>query len=309
MLTIMSQQALIRLWRTACMPFELCPRAHGHHECTWQMFDSDKAGCTRCAYVHVCNKGECSLIETEDAVVCEITGLCVKDKNFMQNDHSDCIAYKGPSTTTETAFLEYEFVYRTVREILCSERAAQAKAILLDKIALRLHTNIANDRRVHENYVALIEYHMAQVRDKFDFPLVLPEDKLLVLAEACARQICSTVNIAHSKLDIYFKLADLRNYIIALLYLMRTGIHIQDVVILPRFKILQYLLPSETILWKIFACKSKIITEIENKYKMRVRLLSPNRLQQLPFLLQREESELLRNLQNRLDVKHTGYFL
>lgn len=290
------------------MPFELCPRAHGYHECSWQIFDSDKAGCTRCAHVHVCNHGECPLVQTEDAVVCEITGLCVKDKNFMQNDHSDCIAYKGPSTTTETAFLEYELVYTTVREILCSERAAQAKAILLDKIALRLHTNIANDASVHENCVAFIEHQMAQVREKFDFPLALPDEKLLVLTEACARQICSTINIAHSKLDIYFKQADLRNYIIALLYLMRTGIHVEDVVILPRFKILQYLLPSETILWKIFACKSKIITEIENKYKMRVRLLSSSRLRQLPFLLQREESKLLRELQIQLDVRHSGYF-
>lgn len=271
------------------MPFELCPRARGFHECQWQCFDSDKAGCTRCGCVHICKDGECEVTLTEEASVCLVTGLCVKDKNFAQDDYSDCIAYKGPSTSCETRNFDYVVVRQVVSHVLKSDQAQEARDSLTDKIIQKITTSIMKQNTSHGNLIDIIEQNFDETLHKFDFPVSLRPEKVESLIDACAHQICITMTIAESQLGLNVKSTEVRDNIIALLYLMRIGIHVGGVVVLPCVKQLQYLLPSENLLWRFFKCKSKNITETENKYKMRIRLTSLSRLQQLPFLTLKHE--------------------
>ena len=65
-----------QIWRLLRQPFPLPVAAVGH-ACDWEVFDgSGRAGCRLCSAIHVCAPGACSdTSETEDAVVCNITGV------------------------------------------------------------------------------------------------------------------------------------------------------------------------------------------------------------------------------------------
>ena len=55
---------------------------------------------------------------------------------------------------------------------------------------------------------------------------------------------------------------------------MRTGINVHGVFVLPHIPRLVNLLPIENMLPKIFHLESKIITDVENRFKMHIRQLS-----------------------------------
>jgi hypothetical protein len=226
---------------------------------------------------------------TEDSIVCEITGLCTKDKNFIQDDYSECIAYKGPVTTCESSNIEYNCVQKIVHGVLCSDVAEKARLILTDKALQKVNSLISQMDCKQGSFVQHIESCFQILAEKFDFPTQIPHEKMARLVDICSRQICVTMNISVKHLGITVKSSELKENVIALLYLMRTGIHTGDIVILPVITQLKYLLPCENVLVKLFTCRSKAITEIENKYKMRIRNLCTRSLSKLPFLCTNEE--------------------
>jgi hypothetical protein len=71
----------------------------------------------------------------------------------------------------------------------------------------------------------------------------------------------------------------LRGTVIGLMYLMRYGIIVKDVVVLPRLTALHSTLPLESHLQNVFATKGKVITETENTVKQVLKNLSINELQ------------------------------
>jgi hypothetical protein len=273
----------------ASMPFILCPNAHGFHVCEWQQFDVDKTGCKLCGYVHICHRDNCKLVETEDSLVCELTGLCIEEKLFRQDGYSDCIAYIGPVTTTESAFVPYDLVYDIVYEIICSERTKQSLLLDLKKITIKINVSLTAMDVSSGNIIQDMELVIRQLMTKNRFPLLLPVAKLTGVCEIIAPYVCTAINTGHTKLHMAIKRNEIRDTIIALLFLMKNGIHCDGYVLLPKISQLVSLLPSETRLGKMFQCKSKMITETENKYKMKIRLLSPTKLSQISFLVHSEE--------------------
>ena len=261
-----------RIWRHLHTPFELCPRARGLHECQWQVFDADRAGCTRCSYVHVCNRGDCNLIQTEESMVCDITGYCVVTKNFVLGQYSDCIAYQGSTTTCETSRVSLDEIERIVRHLLMSASAVECRRLNMQKFQARLSACIQS--AVFEGQqcaIRIVEASLSAVGQRIDVPLTLPTAIMLLLVDVCAKEICRLVSVGYFRMGIQVRPSDFRDIVVGLLFLMRTGIVAHGVVVLRRVPLLMHLLPVENMLCKMFQIQSKTVTDVENKYKMHIR--------------------------------------
>jgi hypothetical protein len=77
--------------------------------------------------------------------------------------------------------------------------------------------------------------------------------------------------------------------IVGLLYLMRSGLVIGNMSILPKVQLLETLLPTENNLFAFFGIKCKTITETENLVKLQLRGTSLVRLRQ--FGMHHQESQ------------------
>lgn len=270
-----------RVWRHLHTPFELCAAARGLHVCEWQTFDADRAGCTRCSHVHVCGADSCNLVQTEEAMVCDITGLCLVPKNFVQGQYSDCVGYQGAATTSETARVQLSEVRKVVQHILASDGAATCRARMVDKVNARLYGCLQAALGAPGapcNAVEAIELSIFNVCQRMDVPRVLPAADMARVVDTCAREICMLMSIAYHKLRMPTRPSDMRDCVVGLLFLMRTGITVHDVCVLPRLPLLRFALPIENMLPKIFGIQSKTVTDVENRYKMTIRQLSRQQL-------------------------------
>jgi hypothetical protein len=70
----------------------------------------------------------------------------------------------------------------------------------------------------------------------------------------------------------------LQNSTIGLLYLLRNGIIVHDMVVLPKLQILESVLPLESHLQTFFSIRAKCITETENVIKIILRHVSKQQL-------------------------------
>lgn len=284
---------LDRIWRYLHTPFELCSRARGLHECEWQVFDADRAGCTRCGYIHVCSRTECNLIQTEEAMVCDVTGLCLVTKNFVQHQYSDCIAYQGGATTSETSRVQLSEIRKVVGHILTSVAAERCRALILDKFHSRMFSCMqsavlsAQTQRVCSaqaiNAIDVLEQSLFIVCQRIDLPLRMETHTLNQVVDVCADEICMLMSVSYYKLGMQVRPTDFCDIVVGLLFLMRTGISAHGVCVLPRLALLTSMLPVENMLPKTFGMSSKTITDIENKYKMHMRQMTRGNLLAVGF--------------------------
>lgn len=70
----------------------------------------------------------------------------------------------------------------------------------------------------------------------------------------------------------------LQNSTVGLLYLLRNGIIVHDIVVLPKLQILETVLPLESHLQAFFSIKAKCITETENVIKIILRHVTKQQL-------------------------------
>ena len=90
--TILPREA--SLWRLLRRPFALTPAMGSVHKCQWEKIDMGLLGCTTCSAIHVCSIDTCPSIQSQDATVCLLSGLCLTNTNFVQEQYSDrkCVA-------------------------------------------------------------------------------------------------------------------------------------------------------------------------------------------------------------------------
>jgi len=282
-------------WRYLHWPFELCTAARGYHKCEWQVFNADRAGCLKCSSIHRCSPETCQMVQTEEAMVCEVTGLCVVTKNFVQQQYSECIAYQGEATTSESARIEISHVRHIVQYILSSEKASQCRLRLTQRLnnllfhSIQLHSTApisattSNTPSVQSNVIEVIEAAIDSVRHRIDMPMSLSPADMSRVVHACTQEICSLISICYYKLHLHIRPSDMRDVVVGLLFLMRTGIYIHGVCVLPRLPRLLNLLPVENMLPKVFDLQCKVVTDIENRFKMHIRQQSRSKLLSVGF--------------------------
>jgi hypothetical protein len=303
--------ACARLWRAVRRPFALPYRLAGH-DCTqhWEAVDIDVAGCLVCGRVHFCtetgedklrprfaNRSQKQRIENMDCscdpehcdghTVCRITGYCVREKVFAENEFMDTAAPPRAAPPPVVPAVETADTLAQVEHVLCSP--ASRKCLAHENVRLQARATHALQRILREckargeqpnacRVAAALAHRMQGARmcaPAFD------EAQRRRLAEACATcitrllrsllHVCPTL-LAHTRREAV---------VVGLLYLMRTGLLVHNTFVLPRVAALQQLLPLESHLMPYFAVRCKSITETENMLKMLVRRLSTEQIAML----------------------------
>lgn len=75
------------LWTRIRRPFLIPESIHACELDDWELFDIDAAGCKLCGRIHRCSPDTCKLCNNEGHQICEITGYCVKNLVFAEEEY------------------------------------------------------------------------------------------------------------------------------------------------------------------------------------------------------------------------------
>lgn len=236
------------IWNKLRMPFVI-PCDYSHlHECEWEVFDFGHAGCRKCGAHHVCLNGSCVQLEhTSEGTFCLITGMCIREKNFVANEFDD--------------------TYPTyVRQRNMAVMPENNNIVLREHIDDHIQCFFAKEQTLHKTLLHQDKGRLSRSCEDAN-NLWLDDDLLKQLMSHTQQAIGRLVCICKCKLKMKIKNAEIRNICIGLMYLMKTGIRVHDVCILPHVEAFKQLLPMESTLAKRHDFKPKFITDVENKFK------------------------------------------
>jgi len=278
-------------WTKLRRPFTLCAGGQGGHVCEWEVFDVDRAGCVVCSAIHRCSRESCrDVTQTEDATVCNVTGLCVSTSNLVQNEYDDNIVnYSGRAGGHPAAPAESDDVERYAHELLASARCEASFQHEKLKLSAKLNACINSltyknmSSQTHINMVQIVERAMLAMKSSRVTDTEFGHAARRRLAALCARQLALIVAVCEKYMPGKFKKSEMRIVVFGLMYLMRTGVVIEYITVIPRVPMLSHLLPVESNLQRFFDFKAKYITEVENKFKFLFRNLDKNKLRSMGF--------------------------
>ena len=147
------RRAVAAVWRRLRAPFAL-PRRLPGHECSrhWEAIDVDQAGCRLCGRVHFCSRlredvagpgrlpnedCDCATETLPDSVVCTITGFCVQDRVFAEEEFLDTVAVDS-APVARVALVEYHDVLRHVHSVLCSDASRECLRLENERVSQKL---------------------------------------------------------------------------------------------------------------------------------------------------------------------------
>jgi len=284
----------VEAWKALRSPFPLTELTLCAHACVWESFDADKAGCLLCSHVHVCCFGHCArVVQTTDSLVCEITGLCIRKDNIINEGFSDQVisygfaeAYTGDNKRVEM----WDGIDIFVAEMLLSDTAKQVHEVErlhhIHKLTNSIQRGINKQSSSCLNLLSIVEVSLNTNKETKRYGEFDSEYRSKI-AEECVLQLRSTLPICNKHLGMNIKRSDMRTAVFGLLFLMRSGINIHDICVLPCIATLSDMLPNESNLMKYFAFKSKNITEIENKFKFHLRHATKRQMHNMGFHLTR----------------------
>jgi hypothetical protein len=293
------------------VPQSIC--SHGD----WENYDMHMAGCSKCGTMHLCLHATCShYTNVEGHSICHITGLCTKMLNFSELEYVDTIqpltVPQQHARVARTVRLSRKKRFRNIavsRAPVVSVHPEDTQDVIHDVVHSCVHNILCSDQWVASNDIEYKRYtckwssSLTKVlRDfKKNTPGVLPtipdiysktvasmgntrvplegclEDRS-VLASWCTEKIRHHLMILQCNFPEIIQPSRMRGTVVGLMYLMRCGIIVKGIVVLPRLDILHDILPLETHLPHMFGIKGKVITETENTVKQVLKNMSVNEL-------------------------------
>jgi len=282
-------QHTIALWRSIADPFVVPACIHRCRLPDWELLDCDVAGCTLCGKIHACKDGGCPLIVYEGRQVCEITGFCVRNQQFADNEYMDTVANIPTPQIPVHRTIHSEQIENWVASVLCSEktraslqaechkRNARVKAVFI-RLAKHCKTKCQPVNVV--DLCTLTAHAVVNIRK----PRLMDQQWLGALAAQCVE---ACVFFCRTFLDVLRctpPAVKMHGFVVGLLYLMRTGMCIcENVEIVPRIPELANVLPSENQVKTLFKLSTKIMTEVENIIKMTLRRFTREQLLAMGF--------------------------
>lgn len=268
------------LWSLCRRPFVLPKNSFGSHICEWEIFDTSYAGCLLCGSIHICNYEDCkrndTVVETEDAIVCTITGLCLR--NLLEdNTFTDtCNHQNNPHLNSNDKIrCVYDDVKTHVNDLLDSKNARLSYELQKKKtdnaLLKHLTTSCKSTQSLH--LIDIISSAVTETHCLRPFVYNYNSNVRQELIELCIVEVYKAITMLQKHLRITCKGQDLRNTIYGLVYLCRSGVYVRSRKIIQRIPDLELYLPSEANLDNIFHFRAKYITEVENKCKFSLRLL------------------------------------
>lgn len=277
----------IEIWKTLHCPFILCGAQKQYHTCKWMVFDSGVAGCVLCGNIHQCASSNCEHVTlTEDSFVCNITGVCIN--RFIPDEYNEYTDTTMPcqesihmKTNDETSFniAVKSNVKHFLKQLLLSENACKNWKAETFKHKKTTHVEhlFTNALKKKKCMVRACEQIIMQDNQNQNTFNRCEREKLCKLSEKyIVYLLLQTINMPH----LSIRISEIRNHTVGLLYLMRFGIYVYDLCILPALPDLIKYLPRESNLQKKFGIKAKYITDTENKFKFAFRLMQKKQLEQ-----------------------------
>ena len=277
------------LWTRIRRPFLLPQKLHHCHIDDWELYDADRAGCLKCGRLHKCSPTTCRLTNNEGHQVCEVTGYCVKNLVFADDEFVSTVSLVPTQYIAVRRSVEGEQVQSWVREALSSEGSRRSLAQERRKRELKkaaIFTRLAKHYKATKTPVNIIAMasttqlalHSTRV------PTLLEDPDLEILIEFCVETITLFMHRFLPAMPVIMPAVRVHGFVIGVLYLMRSGVRMCDSVeILPRTEALRGALPLESQLWTLFRLHNKVITEAENIIKSTLKGLTRRQLQDLGF--------------------------
>lgn len=279
------------VWLRLRQPF-LFPQVG--HECKWERYDADCAGCLLCGKLHRCPAGiagcTCPLAETDEGGhVCLITGLCIPEVRSSFDEYVEHVSFDNKSQQEGDDDNVYDKVFCVVNAFILSPPTAacreQEQKKYVQKKRQAFWRVLRQCKRDNPYALPDICQVVAEVARQEPTPHSLvgsmttfasPDTNMLILQSAASitgaihqiyamgyRKICQGVKF-HS-------------IVIGMLYMTRSGLNAGSAFHLAAVPHINYLLPSETYL-NCLGVSNKVICDTENEIKSCIRAFSESRV-------------------------------
>ena len=270
-------------WRLLRMPFVLPVSAKGLHACVWELFDLDCAGCLLCGSIHRCGPEACvHVAQTDDSVVCLITGVCVQPKTYADHEYSEnVIVFASAAERMEHVETRMRLVEAYAQEFLTSNDAEKLARYEHQRKLHKYHALIARTLR-EERHVDLV--HIIQQGVHLYTDNIFDVRQRSRIAHTCSKAIQRTICVSQGSLGLTIKDSELRSFVFGMIFLMRNGVTMQNIQLLPCILPLRQILPSENNVGRFLKFRSKYITDTENKFKFLFRHISQSKLHGLHLI-------------------------
>ena len=276
-----------RRWRRFREPFPLTDTMTSYHTCQWELIDIDKAGCTLCGAIHRCKDGRCQLIQTEDAEVCHVTGFCVRDKMFAETEFSDTVASynMGQKMDERQNGVDRLTVQKYAEQLLMSKNSESAYVMELTRFRGKLGSQIQHEINTTKgkpvNLVHVIEHVLRSLHGSRILKPRYSKHQCKRVLQQCVDFICFIINTCIFYFKMSTRSSEMRVLVYGLLYLMRSGVVVNSIQVIPKVQALFSLLPAENTLQNVHNFRPKFITDVENKFKFMFRSMSFDKLRVL----------------------------
>ncbi len=322
----------VKVWEQIRRPFPLTKAMKAFHKCQWEHIEVDVLGCLLCGNIHVCSIESCDCIEIADGMVCVLSGVCVKTKNFKQDEYCDrvmpycfCENVNKPKRS-----IGMDKIESCLHELLCSPATKRAYYITtqreINKISTRYvkyvesmqvvqcvqnncdrkaNTDANREANTDANREANTDANREDNKKHFKHTSTKTCNVIEILENVMAlgkktRILCGfneklriqcIDHIKHKILTILnfyqmhcnkgIKPMEIRTYVFGLVYLMRSGIVVNNIQVIAQSSVLNCILPTENLLESHLNFRSKCITDIENRIKFFFRQIHPSLLASL----------------------------
>jgi hypothetical protein len=293
-LTQVRNGAQYKAWVCMRRPF-LLPIGLVGHKCEehWEKFDVDKAACKVCSNIHVCNSYTCRSVIENDGFICGVTGLFLGQllihpnefprtaENFFNRETS-----QSSMLTRENTVSDVDSITRILDTILLSTKTQTSIDSETSKLVHKLRT--IGLRRMRQYRMLKCTPNLCDIEAYLHHSLSghrIPPQSVSVSRqerEACIKFAALSI----SRLTTFMRTHCVNvpscvkqgGVIVGMLYMMRSGVTIDNITVLPRLPQLKRLLPLEQHLPTFFNIRSKVVTEAENVIKYNMRGVHPQNL-------------------------------
>lgn len=244
----------------------------------WENFDVNKAGCLKCGKIHICCENVfmntcCPLIRCDDGSrICEITGLSVECLRTSDIEHIKTCVFVDlnyqPSFQAQREHVS-DYILSTVttfffnpKLVFCKKKENEKKIIRLLGCVNKSLKNIKNSQNfkqpsIHE-LVAMALHHSTPLCS------LMPTEKIVI---ECVQHIIKCV----FDLKLVNTIQNKPNLVIGILYLLKSGLWVNNKYLLPKVQKIAYYLPQENSLERMYGYSIKLICETENELKLIIR--------------------------------------
>lgn len=290
----LTRQYNIGIWKQLRRPFALTEQMQSLHKCQWENIEIDTLGCVICGAIHACHIDTCEVVNVSDATVCVISGVCVRTQNFKQEEFCDRVA---PYCFCETVAvkrkpLSLDVVSGHLKDILASGATEASFEVIirreLQKVITKCFHYIENEciqTHMPCNIISMIESVYSECSKRNQMLCGFNKPLRAQTIETVAQKITSILNFYQLHCNKCIKPLEIKMYVVGLLYLMRSGVVVNNLQVIAQIELLKCILPSENLLECFFNFRSKNITDIENRFKFFFRQIPSVVLQKMSVSL------------------------